>query len=344
MPEFKVAFIGFGNVGRALAHLMLEKTDDMWMKHDIRWRAVGIATRRGGMAIDHSGIDVLAAAEAREQGISLERFHKGAPLEDTIAFIQRCQADVIFENSYLNPETGQPALDYVRTALNNGMHVVTANKGPVVHGYRMLRDLAYRQRRHFFFESTVMDGTPIFSTFREGLPVTHVKKLRGVLNSTTNLILSMMGEGASYDEALAHAQAIGIAEADPTNDVEGWDSAVKVAALVNVIMDCPLAVSEIDRTGITGLTAAEVRAAAEAGTPIKLVCEAARQPGGGVRASVRPVALPLSDPLAQLGTTSSAVSFTMDTLKEIVITGIDPGPRQTAFGLLADFINAVRAR
>lgn len=342
MPEYKLALIGFGNVGRALAQLLLDKSDDMRLRHDIRWRVVGIATRSRGMAINPAGLDLPTAIRLSEESHSFEAIHIGHPIDDTIEFIQRCDADLLFEISSLNPESGQPALDYIRTALNNGMHVATANKGPVVHAYRELRDLAEHQGRRFFFESTVMDGTPIFSLFRDTLPVSNVLKLRGVLNSTTNLVLTRMAAGIPYADALAYAQEIGIAETDPTNDVEGWDAAVKVAALVTVLMDHPLKPQDVDRQGITDLSLEEVHAAERAGTPIKLLCTAERLPTGGVAASVHPTRLPTSDPLAHLTATSSAVAFTLDTLKQIVITGIDPGPRQTAYGLLADFINIVR--
>lgn len=158
---------------------------------------------------------------------------------DTPAFIAVCAADVLFEMSTLNPHTGQPALDHIRAALELGMHVVTANKGPVVYGFHELRGIARSKNLHFLFEATVMDGTPIFSIFREGLPTSRVLGFRGVFNSTTNLILTKIEQGSTFKEALRDAQMSGVAEADPSNDVDGWDAAVKTAVLATVLMDHP---------------------------------------------------------------------------------------------------------
>ncbi len=181
------------------------------------------------------------------------------------------------EATWLNPQTGQPATDYVRAALSAGRHVVTANKGPVAHAYRELAALAQEQHRGFFFESTVMDGAPVLSIAREGLLATTVYRLRGILNSTTNYILTSMEEGISFDEAVRGAQQIGVAEADPTTDLDGWDAAVKIVVLANVFMGADLRPADVDRMGITGLTGDDVRDALESGERIKLVCEAYRE-------------------------------------------------------------------
>lgn len=338
----KLAFIGYGNVGRALARLLARKQAELHDELGIDYTVVGLATRSHGIAIDPAGIDVLAAAERLESGGALDQFHTGAAVADVPAFIARSGADVLVELSYLNPDTGQPALDYCRAALKAGMHVITANKGPVVHAYRELRDLAAAQGRRFYFEAAVMDGTPIFSTFREGLPTSKVVRFRGVLNSTTNLILTKMEQGRSFDEAVKIAQDMGIAEADPSADVDGWDAAVKASALATVLMDVPVAPGEVERTGIGAVSPEEVQAAVGRGERIKLLCIGERTEAGA-RVSVQPVALPETDPLSQLDGTSSAVAFELDTLKGLTIVGHNPGPAQTAYGLLADFINAVRA-
>lgn len=343
MKTYKIAFIGFGNVGRALARLLERKREELTREYAIDYRVVGLATRSHGIAIDPKGIDVLAAAEHFDEEQSLEKFHNIGPVADTHDFIETCGADVLVEISYLNPDDGQPALDYCRAALRNGMHVVTANKGPVVHAYRELDELAAAKGKRFFFEATVMDGTPIFSTFREALPTSRVHAFRGVLNSTTNLIITEMEQGRTFDEAVRSAQEMGIAEADPSADVDGWDAAVKAAALATVIMQAPVLPSEVDRTGIRDLSGDEVRSAIERGERIKLLCEG-KWVGEKVQVSVRPTALPQTDPLAQLEGTSSAVTFEMDTLNGLTITGHNPGPAQTAYGLLSDLVNAVRAR
>jgi homoserine dehydrogenase len=220
-----------------------------------------------------------------------------------------------------------------------GAHAVTANKGTVVHAYHELRNLAASKNRRFLFESTVMDGAPIFSLF-DSLPALHLRGFRGILNSTTNVILCGMGQGLTFDQSLKEAQDIGIAETDPTHDIEGWDAAVKVAALVTVLMGVPIKLNAIKREGIGGLSAENVRAARAEGNPYKLVCRAQRD-GQGVTARVRPEKVPLTDPLAWISGTSSIVFFETDILPGLAISEMNPGVETTAYGMLADFIRAV---
>lgn len=341
MTDHKLALVGFGSVGRAFVRLLQRQARAMEQDYGIAWRVVGIATRSLGIAIDHSGIDLTSAEHEVDNGGTLRDLNAGLDIADTQAFIDVCDADILFENSSLNPYTGQPALDHIRAALKLGMNVVTANKGPVVHGFSELRELARSARVHFFFESTIMDGTPIFSTFREGLPVSKVLGFRGVLNSTTNAILSEMEQGMKFEDALLNTQQTGVAESDHTHDVEGWDAATKTAVLTTVLMDYPLTPQQVTREGIGNLTVDEMQAARASGARIKLVCSAVEQ-DGCLRATVEPTMLSMSDPLSQLNGTSSGLSLYLDTLKEVFIAGIDHGPEQTAYGLLSDFINIVR--
>ncbi len=235
---------------------------------------------------------------------------------------------------------GQPAIEHIRSALECGAHAITANKGPIVFAYDELRDLAAAKGKRFLFESTVMDGAPIFSLFRENLPTVHLRGFRGILNSTTNLILSGMEDGLSFEQALQKAQNIGVAETDASHDIDGWDAAVKVAALVTVLMGVQIRPGDVDREGIRGLTAETVRTARAAGRPYKLVCHAKRT-SGGIRASVGPEQVPLSDPLAWIAGTSSIVCFETDMFPGLIIREDNPGLETTAYGMLADFIKAV---
>ena len=274
---------------------------------------------------------------AISSGAQIRRQHQCADVRD---WLRAADADVLFEATSLNARTGQPAIDHVRAALEHGAHAVTANKGPVVHAYDELRDLASRQGRAFLFESTVMDGVPIFSTFRENLPLIQVKGFRGVLNSTTQVILTGMEEGLSFEESLKKAQEIGVAETDPSDDIDGWDAAVKTAALARVVMGMPIDLNKIERQGIRQLTGEAVRAARSAGHPYKLVCRASRK-GAGIVASVGPELVPVSDPLAHVAGTSSIVYFETDMFPGLAITEIDGGLDATAYGMLSDFIKAV---
>jgi homoserine dehydrogenase len=262
------------------------------------------------------------------------------PAANVGEWLLAARADVLLEATSLQVLTGQPAIDHIRAALEAGAHAITANKGPIVHAYEALRALARSRQRRFLFEATVMDGAPIFSLFRNCLPAAHLRSFRGILNSTTNLILCGMEEGLSFQESLKKAQEMGVAETDPAHDVDGWDAAVKVAALVTVLMEEPISLAEIRREGISGLSAQEVRAARASGRPYKLVCRAWRHEAG-VHASVAPEQLPLSDPLSGVAGTSSIVYFETDVFPGLAITETDPGLEATAYGMLADFIHAV---
>jgi homoserine dehydrogenase len=256
-------------------------------------------------------------------------------------FIHRCGADVLFENTPVNYESGQPAVDHISEALRLGMHAITANKGPVVHAYRELTALGAHRKRRFFFESSVMDGAPIFSLFREALPTAQLKSLHGVLNSTTNMILTRMEQGEAFAEAVAYCQKIGIAETDPSGDVDGWDASVKVAALVTVLMNIPLKPAEVNRQGIRDITANEIESARKNGQRWKLVCSA-RRVGDGVEAKVAPELVGPDSPMYGVNGTTSIVQFETDVLGLLSVVEADPGPHTTAYGLLADFVNAIK--
>lgn len=255
------------------------------------------------------------------------------------AFLATVPAEIVVEITSLAPESGQPAIRHCEAALRNGKHVVTANKGPVAYAYRRLRDLAHSRGLQFRFESAVMDGAPIFSLVEKALPATRVRGFRGVINSTSNLVLTMMAAGRTRDEAVAEAQRIGVAEADPSYDLDGWDATVKVCALMNVLMDADVRPQMIERTGIGGITADDLAAAARAGGTIKLVAEAWEARNGTLHGRVAPQTLPLTDPLATLTDTSNMLILRTDTMGDLAIGEYDGGTTQTAYGVLADILH-----
>jgi homoserine dehydrogenase len=262
-----------------------------------------------------------------------------APHNDVRSWLAAAQADLLFEATSLNFESGQPAIDHIRAAIEHGAHAVTANKGPIVHAYRELRDLAVSRGKRFLFESTVMDGVPVFSLFDE-LPAIHLRGFYGILNSTTNVILGEMENGLSFDEALQKAQTLGVAETDASHDIDGWDAAVKTAALITVLMDIPVRLDEIEREGIRDLTASAVRNAKRDGWPFKLVCRARRR-ADGVEASVGPERVLNTQPMAKISGTSSYIYFETDIFPGLALTEENPGLYATAYGMLADFLRAV---
>lgn len=340
MPHYKLAFLGFGNVGQALAKLLFNKQSELNSRYDLTFTVTGIATGQHGTALNRAGLDINRALQLARQGESLEQISSENPAQDAFDFIDRCEADVLFENTPVNYESGQPASEHLMQALERGMHAITANKGPVVHAYPQLTELAHSKQVKFFFESTVMDGAPIFSLFRSCLPGANLRSFKGILNSTTNLILGRMESGETFDDAVAYAQQIGIAETDPSGDVDGWDAAVKVAALVTVLMGIPLKPNQVQREGIRNIQADDIQQAQEKGQRWKLVCSAQRE-GERVHASVAPQLVSANSPLFEVDGTTSIVQFETDVLGSLSIIESDPGPHTTAYGLLADFLNAV---
>jgi homoserine dehydrogenase len=367
-----LCFLGFGNVNRTLVRLLEDRRQELLDRHGIAFRITGIASRRMGWIADANGIGATTALAfgANQQGDSANRegrdfsradhaANSGAALAaeelrrtgasaapkiaDVRSWLSSARADVLFEATSLNIETGQPAIDHIRAALDHGAHAITANKGPIVHAYRELRDLAAVRGKRFLFESTVMDGVPIFSLFGQ-LPAIHLQGFHGILNSTTNVILSEMENGLTFDEALKKAQALGIAETDATHDIDGWDAAVKTAALVNVLMcsnnDTPLKLDQIAREGIRDLTPQALRNAKRDGWPFKLVCRAKRTEKG-IEANVQPEKVRASEPMARITGTSSYIYFETDIFPGLAITEENPGLYATAYGMLADFVRAV---
>jgi homoserine dehydrogenase len=323
-------------VNQALVKL-LEKKQPELHERGIAWRITGVTSRRLGWIVDADGLPSQALLDPQQ----IQKLRAGVSTRGNLReWLSSARCDVLFEATSLNPQTGQPAIDHIRAALEAGAHTITANKGPIVHAYEELRDLATTKGRRFLFESTVMDGVPLFSMFRDSLPAVELRGFHGILNSTTNVILSGMEQGLSFSDALKRAQEIGVAETDASHDIEGWDAAVKVAALVRVLMGVKLPIGVIDRTGISALTGDIVREARDKGYPYKLVCRARRH-GNGVQASVRPEQVPLSDPMAWVAGTSSIVYFETDIFPGLAITEDDPGVEATAYGMLADFVRAV---
>jgi homoserine dehydrogenase len=340
MPHFNLCFLGFGNVNRTLVELLRLKSADLRARYGISWRITGIASRRLGWLANPTGFNPTDLGGA---DTSLHEKLPGAQkVDDLKNWLQAARPNVVFEATSLNVETGQPAIDHIRAALEFGAHAITANKGPIVHAYRELRDFAAQRGKAFLFESTVMDGVPIFSMFRNSLPAIEVNSFKGILNSTTNVILTGMEQGLSFENALRKAQSMGIAETDASYDIDGWDAAVKVAALVNVVMDVPLRPKDVEREGIRSLSGDQVRTASKSGKPYKLICHATRH-GSKVRASVKPEQVPIADPFALVNGSSSIIQFETDIFPALTITETDPGLYATAYGMLSDFIRAVTA-
>lgn len=313
----RVALIGYGSVARAFVRLLDEQ------KKRFPFRIAGAHTLRHGTAYGPELAFGPAAANVAE-------------------FLDKAQAEVLVELSSLAPETGEPALTHIREAFARGLHVVTANKGPLAHAFAALRAEAAARGVEFRYESTVMDGSPVYNMVRNCLPGVRVLGFSGALNSTTKIILRAMGNGRTFADGVAEAQSMGIAETDPSYDVDGWDSAVKAAALANVLMDANVRPQEVEREGIRAISAEDVRAAGDAGEQIVLTSRAETLPGGGIRMRVRPERLPIGDPLATVQGTSNLLLLHTDLMGTLGTISIEPRVEQTAYGLLSDLVDITR--
>jgi homoserine dehydrogenase len=332
---FNLCLLGFGNVGRALAALLIKKRGELRDEFGLGWRVTGLASRRMGWAVAPEG---FGDAELLGGGAAGRASPRPAGVEE---WLKAAGCDVLFEMTSLEPLAGEPAVSHVRAGLAAGAHVVTANKGAIVHAHRELSELARARGRRFLFEATVAD-CPVFSLFRAALPGARLLSFAGVVNSTTNVILEEMEAGGTFEEGVRRAQALGVAETDPSHDVDGWDAAVKVAAVANVLMGARLGLADVRREGIRGLGAEEVRAARAGGRPYRLVARAGRDARGAVEAAVGPERLDPSDPFATVRGTSLAVRFELDVLPGLTLVAHEPDLQSTAYGLFADFVNAAR--
>ena len=316
----RLALIGYGSVARALAPLLRAQ------HARFPFRITGVHTRHGTVV---SPCGVPADPAFGPAAASIEEF------------LDAAHADVAVELTALNPATGEPAISHIRAAFARGMHVVTANKGPIAHAYADLRDMAERQHVQFRFESTVMDGAPVFNLVRYNLPAVRVLGFTGALNSTSKLVIEAMERGGSFEDGLALARKLGVAEADSSFDVEGWDSAAKTAALANVLMDARTTPQAVSTRGIARLTPERIAELSRAGKTVRLISRARRN-ARGITLRVRAEVLDKADVLACVQGTSNVLLLHTDLMGTIGTVSISPGVEQTAYGVFADLVDVVR--
>lgn len=341
MTTLRLALLGFGNVGQAFVRLLTSKIEAV-SEYDVMLELVGVATKSHGIATNPAGIDFHRLLESYHLGQSLEKFHTDKRIADSLTFIQKVDADILIESTTLSPKTGQPTTDYIQAALHRGMHVITTNKSAPAFAHQELSGLAQSSHLAFLYEGTVLDGAPVFNFVRNNLPATTILGFRGVLNSTTNFILTAMEEGLPPEDALRQAQALGIAEGNPDYDLEGWDAAAKTAILINALMGGKTTPLDITRTGIGHLTTRTIIETARQGRRFKLVAEA-RHRDGNIVSRVTPRMLPLSNPLAHVNGSSAALTLLTDTLGEVTVHLNEGEVAQTAYAILADLMTIVKS-
>ena len=351
-----LALIGFGHVGQRFVELLCSEQQKLQETHGMTWRVVGIATRHHGLAADINGLDVKQALVNARNNDSLDALHDASTgthpknPEGLIKYLasQKRQSThphrplVVVETTTLDIQHGEPAIEYVRTSISVGAHVITTNKGPAAFAYRELVDYASSVGVSFLTEGAVLDGIPVFNFVRETLPGIKILGFRGVVNATTNQILTDIEAGLDGAAALTKMQAAGIAEADASLDVDGWDATAKTAALINVLMERRTTPHASDRIGIGAVSKDAIQRAKHQGHRIKLVASAKRTTSDQIVGRVAPNELPFDDPLAQLHGMSNAVILTTDILGDIMIGELSSGLTHTAYALLSDLVTLHR--
>lgn len=340
--QFRLAFIGYGTVGQGLSEILLEKKEMLEEKFDFHWTIVAISDIVKGSVYDENGLDMKKIHELVKTGKKLDEYPTGIKGMDSIETIKKSNANTIVEVTFTDVKTGEPALTHIKTAFNEGKNVVSTNKGPVVKQAIELLKLAESKKVHYGFEGVVLAGTPVLNLAKYTLAGNNVIGFKGILNGTTNYILTRMEEGMSYNDALNKAQDLGYAEADPTGDVEGLDALGKVVILTNIVLGKKISWTDVERKGITEITAEHVEKAKSEGKRWKLIGSAEIQSNGSVKAKVWPEKLPLDDPLTGVGEATNALTFFTDELGPVTIVGPGAGRRETGFSLLIDLLNINR--
>lgn len=336
MKEIRIALLGFGNAGQAFAKLLIEKNEEITSTLDTRVLVVAIATRSKGTIVDEKGLNLEKIChEVKTNG----SFSNPVVLS-SMELANQGGYDILIELTPLEIFSGQPAIDHIKAGLERSKHVITGNKGPVAWAYRELKELAREKGVQFFCETTVMDGTPIFNLVEETLKFCKVLEINGVLNTTTNFVLEEMGKGISYEQAIEEGKRRGFVEADPSADIEGYDAAAKVTALMNVLMDAKITPADIDRKGIENIKVEDIKEAESRGKVIKLLCNGTYK-DGKASGSVRPEEFDKDHLLAAITGTSSVVSITTDLMGTISIIEHNPEIEQTAYGIFSDLIRII---
>ena len=332
MDRIRIALIGYGNVGQAFARMLWRKEEFIKERFGLEPVITGITTGRRGGIIRTDGIDT--------ENLTDDMFNKELKALDVIDF---GEYDIMIELTPINIMTGQPATDHIRHALELGKHVITANKGPIAWHYRELRDLAEEKGVKFRYEATVMDGAPVYNLVQETLLGCKVTEVKGILNATTNFVLTEMEKGVSYEDAIDEGRRQGFVEADASMDLDGWDASAKLTALMNVLMDEKITPLDIRRTGIGGVTKEDIDKAAAQGKKIKLLCHGWLEDGKPIGV-VEPTLVDKNDMAAIMDATMSYVTVNTDLTGEMTMVehAFEPEIDHTAYGVLSDLLRILK--
>jgi len=336
--KWRLALLGFGNVGQGLARLLVEKRSELKTKYDFEYAVAGIYDiKMGGICAEEGEIDLEKLLEIVGAGGMITDYPGAREDLNALGLIEMCKPDILAEMTFTDFETGQPAVSHCQQALGSGIHVVTSNKGPAALAKKELWKLASDNGVQFRFEGTVMSGTPVINLATGCLAGAKIYGFKGILNGTTNFILTRMEGGMTYDASLAEAQELGYAEADPTGDVEGWDALGKGVILASTLMGVEFKINEVPRLGISHLKPSDIEEAGKEGKRWKLLVEC-KDIDGEVSLKVEPMKVDLTDPLASVGGATNALTFETDVLGPVTIVGAGAGRKETGFSILIDIL------
>lgn len=341
IEEYKLCIVGFGTVGGGFAEQLANKKEKLGKRYDINTKLVAIADKFLGSIYDPKGIDIHQAVELAkqwEEGILEEEYDAPSKGWSSVKSIKETNSNIVAEATWTDLETGEPGLTHIKTALKNGKHVITSNKGPCAVAYDEVKQLAEANEVYLRYEATVLAGTPAIRFIREDLAGCEIERIQGIVNGTTNYILTKMEkEDWSFDKALQKAQELGYAEEDPSADIDGWDAAGKAAILTRVVFGGDVSPQEVDREGIREIESDDIREAKEEGKRIKLIANISKEKGS-VKASVKPKRIPRNHLLSQIMGPTNALAIQTDHLGEVSVIGPGAGKSETGQALLNDLL------
>ncbi len=337
MRSFSLILIGLGSVHQAFAQLLLDKRDALARRYDLAFRVVGAADSRGAVVQD-DGLDLAALLAHKAAGQSVTTFPGGNPLPDARTLAQTAAYDLLLEASPVNLTDGEPALSCVRAALRRGKAAVLANKAPLALDFTGLHALAEAHGAGLAFSATVCGGLPVINVGRRDLVAADIHRVEGIFNSTSNYILTRMAAGESYEEALAEAQRRGLAETDPSLDVDGWDTANKLVIIANAVLGLSIRLEDVRVRGIRGVTKAQIDRARTEGQMVRLIATAEKSESGW-RLDVRPQSVPMNSFLGGVDLWEMGVVFHTDIFEDIYLKIDERGPMATAAAMLRDAVH-----
>jgi len=342
----RIAFVGFGGVGQGLADIILREGEKLVKEEELDIKVVAISDKMKGSLYHPEGLDLDVVLNTIRSTGKLDDYPEQAGLIkglDSLETIKQSNADTIVEVTFTDVQTGQPAIGHCKAAFQTGKNVITTNKGPIALKYTELSKLAEDNGVYFGFEGTVMSGTPALRMPLTALAGNDFTEIRGILNGTSNYILTRMETGHTFEDALKEAQENGFAEADPTNDIEGYDVRYKTVILANYVMGVPVDVDEVSCEGISNLTSDDIEEAQRNGERWKLLASL-RKENGKVTASVKPERIPMTDPLASVSGSINAITYYCNLAGPITLKGAGAGITETGYALLSDLIHFHRMK